>query len=841
MNRSLLFSAFRTAMRDARGSRTQALLHAFGMALGIAAMVAMGSFSSDLDLAVEQQTRSLIGADITVTSRGPFSDQALAVLGDFPGQSAEMIRFSSMAMFPKSGNATLCRIRGVEPGFPFYGELETVPPDAAQTFFKGKGALVERNLLDRVGASVGDVIRLGRVDFTITGVLERAPGEPPATAVMGPRIYIPYQDVAETELIQMGSRVFYSQLFKTPVNTNPEDVLAPHLKSFKEQRLSWETVESYKENLGEAMGNLGRFLGLTACLALLLGALGLAGAVHYHLARKVRQIAVMRCLGATLKQVMSVYLIQITLMALLGGAIGTVLGVGLQFFLPRLVADLLPFEFEPRIHGSAIVTALGWGLCLCLLLAIPPLARVRQVSPLMSFRPGVTPARRDGVQYVAYSLALGGWWIFAAITTGSMKQGSYFIAFLIGAIGLLFLTAKGTGRLARVLLSPRLPFTFRHGLSNLFRPHNQTVVFLIILGMGIFLVTIIVSVRTMLIGQFDQALSNSKPNFLAFDIQQDQTDGVLELFQNQKIETGEPIPIVVMRLESMKGAPVSQWLDDEDIPEWTLRREYRSTYRTEMTDTETLVEGEWIKEIPADSSVIPISLGKDIAASLKLKLGDPLVMDVMGMPVECVVASIREIKWQSMQPNFYMVFPAGILESAPQMMLLAAKTEDGQQSAGIQNELAKKFPNVSSVDLTDLAASIEGLMAKAGAVIRFLAALCMLTGLVLLGSAIWNSRYQRLGENALLRTLGATGRQVALIGMVEYFLLGLFASITGLALAIAAAWGLGVFLFDVSPFPKPLALLPPILILPLMTLGLGFFSMRSIWTASPRILLRQED
>jgi putative ABC transport system permease protein len=588
------------------------------------------------------------------------------------------------------------------------------------------------------------------------------------------------------------------------------------------------------------MGNLGRYLGLVACLALLLGGLGVAGAVHYHIKQKVRQVAVLRCIGATLGQVAAVFIIQVMAMALLATLVGIFLGTAIQRLLPLFLADFIPFDLTIQVRPRAMLVATAWGLSMSLLLALAPLIGIRRVSPLLSFRPDPAVIGRDRLALAAYVGVALTWWAFAWAQTGSALRAATFIGALLFCILSLFLTARLLGVLARRLLSPRLPFAWRHGLANLFRPHNQTSVFLIILGMGVFLISILIGSRAMLLGQFEDRSYQERPNFIAFDIQTDQVDGVRETMVANGLPAGEPIPIIPMRLASLKGTPIAE-LAAKDIPDWSLQREYRSTYRAILQETEQITAGQWIPTSTVGDTPIPVSIEQDIAEILKLTLDDELTVDVLGIVLQLRIASIRKVNWQSMQPNFYLVFPTGVLEQAPGMFLMTSRTEGPASVAKLQRDLVLRYPNVSCVDMTGFVHTLTGVLDRAAAVVRFLAGLCILTGLVMLASAVWSGRYERLGEFALLRTLGATGRQLAQVVLTEYFLLGLFASITGLILAIGANWALARFLFEVAPFPEPEVLLFPVLILPLLTLTLGYLSLRGVWRVAPREVLRAEN
>jgi len=832
--------ALRTARRDARGARAKAVLYASSMALGIAALVAMGSLGADLGEAVDGQTRELLGADLMVWSRQPFEAPVTDFFDEIPGEQSAITGFASMAYFPAKDEAQLARVRGIEGGFPFYGEIETTPPEAVTSFRDGPNALVSRTLVERMEARIGDVVRIGERDFTLAGIVDKVPGETAMTSLMGPRIYLPRRYLDETGLLRQGSRIFHWRAFSVPAGTELDALVTAKEELFREHRLGWDTVKTRKASMGEGMVHLQGFLDLVACLTLLLGGIGVAGAVHYHIAQKKTQIAVMRCLGATVGQVMTVYLIQVAAMALIAIVLGTLLGVALQFYLPVLIRELIPFEFTSSLQPVAILIAASWGLVMSLLLAAAPLLAIRRMSPLLSFRPDAIEATRDKAAWLAYAGVALVWWIFATVQTESLMRGSIFIGSLLTALIVLWLTARGLGWLARRVLSPALPFSPRYAVAHLFRPNNQTSVFLIILGMGIFLVTILAGTRTMLLDPFTQTSKGDRPNFIAFDIQVDQVEGVRELISDQGLEPSPATPMVPMRLASLAGRDIAELLEEGEVPDWALRREYRSTYRDHLTGTEELIEGAFVARVDPDTSPIPVSFERDILESLQLGLGDSVTVDILGIPLELEVASVRQVDWQSMQPNFYMVFPKGVLEDAPGMYVLTARTSDPSQVATLQTELVKAYPNISCVDMTAMVESIDEITDKVMTVIQFLAGLCIFTGFILLGSAIWNARYERRGEHALLRTLGADRGKMARITLIEYFLLGLFASLTGLILAFAATWGLGIFLFELPPFPNPLALLPPALILPFITLTLGYLSLRGVWQVSPRLVLRGE-
>lgn len=831
----------RISWRDARGSYGKAVLYAMSMAVGIASLVAMMSFGANLASAIDGKAKELLGADLVISGREPFEPELAALTDSMRGEVAEQLRFATMARFLKQDQATLARVRGIEGSYPFYGVLETEPPQAAQDFRNGAKALVDASLMDRFEAAIGDKIQLGQATFTIVGALLDTPGESASAAMMGPRIYIPKEWVAKTELIQFGSRVFYSRAFKLDPGQNADGWVEANKQALNDARLRVETVASLEEQLGQSMAQLRDFLTLAACLALLLGGLGVASAVHYHLKQKAQQIAVMRCLGAKLSQVAVIYLGQVTVLMGMATCAGVGLGVAIQFYLPSLIQDFVPFDFQPSLQPVALMIAVGWGIVLCAGLAIAPLLAIRHISPLATMRVAeATEAKRDKLAMASYAGIALVWWLFAWFQSESWTIASWFLGGLLASLGLFLLVAKTLAMLARKMLVLNLPFTLRYGIASLFRPSNHTAVLTMVLGMGVFLIVILAGSRALLLGQFDAALSGDRPNFIAFDIQADQVEGVQAQFKNAGIEARSPIPLVPMRLAEIKGVPVESLMGG-DIPEWMLQREYRSTYRTDQTSTETMTEGSWVSHASFDEQPVPISLDADLAKVFELGVGDAMVVDVMGIPLEVSIANLRKIQWESMQPNFYMVFPEGVLNDAPQMFLIPANTKDAAEVGRIQRELVKAYPNVTCVDMARLAENIESIISKAAMIVEFLATLCVLTGLLLMGSSLWNSRYQRMGEHALLQTLGARKPQIRKVALAEFLLLGVFSAISGAFLGGVATWALARFLFKLSTGMVYWPMILPLIGLPIFTAVVGYLGLRGSGKKAMYTVLREES
>jgi len=365
---------------------------------------------------------------------------------------------------------------------------------------------------------------------------------------------------------------------------------------------------------------------------------------------------------------------------------------------------------------------------------------------------------------------------------------------------------------------------------------------LLSLGLGTFLMVSLFLVQQTLLNQLVSSGNRNQPNAILFDIQPDQREGVSNLVRSLNLPILDEAPIVTMRLTSLKGRTVESLLADKDkrIPGWTLRREYRSTYSDHLRDSEKLVAGEWHAQVTNGTEVVPISIEDGIAKELQIGLGDEVTFDVQGVPMKTRVASLREVDWRRVQPNFFIVFPRGVLESAPAMHVLVTRVASSEESAKLQREVVGKFPTVAAIDLTLVLQTLDSIIAKISFVIRFMAMFTVLTGLLVLVGALVTGRYQRIQESILLRTLGASRGQIFRVLLVEYLALGLLSALTGVLLATAAAWALSVFVFKAS-FALPLApLFVALLAVPALTVVTGLLMSRGVLDHPPLAILRAE-
>jgi len=833
------------AWRDSRTSRGRLLYSITSITLGIAALVAISSFGDNIKESIHNQSKALLGADLVIKSRRPFGKETVELIRSLGGEQSRQVNFSSMVYFPKSGSSRLASVRALDGDFPYYGAIKTVPASAARNFQKrGTDALVEDNLMLQFDAQVGDSIAIGALTFRIAGRLKKMPGETLAAGLIKPRVYIPMAYLGRTKLIRKGSIARYRVYFKFHPERETEQLLQTIQPHLRKNRLRADTVQERKERLGRIFENLSHFLNLAGFIALLLGGVGVASGIHVYTKQKIGTVALLRCVGAKAGQTFAVYLIQAAAMGLAGVCLGTLIGMGVQLFLPSILSDFLPVKITVFISWRAILLGASIGLVISLLFVSLPLISVRKISPLLTLRSALeeSDSQKDPLRWFFYFLIAAAIGLFALAQTRVWYQGLWYAAGLCVAFGFLTGMGKLLMNLARNYLSNSWSYVWRQGLANLYRPNNQTVIVMLAIGLGTFFIITIQLSRNMLLEHVSLASGENNPNMVLLDIQADQREDLRDLLKAFDLPVFEETPIVTMRLASIKGRSVQEIREapKSDIPHWALRREYHSTYRSHLTNTETIIAGTWQGKLNQRSDTIAVSLEKDIAHDLDVTLGDDLTFDINGVLFKTRVGSIREVNWHRMQPNFFVVFPTGVLEKAPKFYVLVTKVPTNEITAKLQRTVVQKFPNVSTIDLTLILNTVDAVLGRVAFAINFITLLIVLTGLMVLAGAVMNSRNQHLGESALLRTLGASRAQITKILLIEYLFLGSFAAVTGVLLAVAACWALSYFLFEAVYLPAtPIILVGPLVVIGI-TILIGMLNSRGICDRPPLEVLRSD-
>jgi putative ABC transport system permease protein len=803
---------WRMAWRDSRQQRGRLFLYALSIAAGISALVAIHTLKLSVQHGIETQARSLLGADLLISSRRPIPEEVFAKMPPEVRDTGRETAFSSMLSVPSGERSRLVQVRAIEGGYPFYASVETEPARVWDSLQTGGGILVEGALLEEFGVAVGDSLKLGAREFRVLGVVKK--GVPRSNRFSGfaPEVFIRHQDLASTGLAGGNSLVYHHRSLLLEAGSEKElsAVISTIKGFFPERGVEFQTPEKRREALGESLDRVKEYLGITALVALVLGGIGVAGAMHAHIKRRVQAVAVLLCLGCSTRMAFAVYLTQAGALGLAGSVLGTALGGALHAVVVLAAGDSLPVHISAWPEFGMTLLSGGTGFVLCCGFALLPLLQIRNIPPgaTLSERP-VVRVRGDwatrGVCAFLVFLVFG-----VALFNGANPRRALaltcgltfaFFALAGAAHGLMFLTKR--------FLRPSWPYLLRQGISNLYRPHNQTVLFLLSLGLGIFLLLTTWGVRTLLVRQMRFDAEGAGPNLYLVDVQPDQAAAVSGLLQAQQFPLIDSAPMVTMRIASVKGRPLAArserksetataggQSDAQRVPRWVLEREYRSTYRADLNGTETVVAGEWVRAVGGGEDGVPVSLEQGLARDLGVGVGDVIVLDVQGVLLNARVTSLRKVDWSKFNLNFFMVFPPGVLEGAPQFQLFATRIPEGQTSGGLQRALFRVAPNVSAVDLTSILSTVAALLEKAVRIVQILSGFTLAAGVPVLLGALLNGRDQRVRESVLLRTLGASERQVRIILLVEYATLGALSALAGSALAIGAQMAMARWIFQ---------------------------------------------
>ncbi len=831
------------AWRDSRRNRSRLFLFISSIILGIAALVAIYSFEYNLRMDIDSQAKSLLGADLIIETNKTVKEEDLPMLKSLGTERSEERTFASMIYFQKNGGTRLVNVRALSGEYPYYGDIETSPESASRSFRLGKQALVDKTLMLQYDAKPGDSIKVGEVVFQIAGVLNKAPGQTGFNAAVAPIVYIPLSYLEETGLSQKGSRITYNFYYKFPAETDVEKLAKRLEPKLEKAELDYETIESRKENTGRSFEDLTEFLALVGFVALLLGCIGVASAIHIYIREKINTIAVLRCLGASSRQSFLIYLIQIAGIGLIGSLIGATLGTLIQQFLPIVLKDFLPIEITVAISWMAVGQGILLGLIISILFALLPLVSVRNISPLNTLRLSLeeTSLFKDPVKWLVYFIIVLFIFGFTYLQIGSIKKTVFFTAGVLAGFIALAALAYAMMWLARRYFPSSWSYLWRQGFANLFRPNNQTLILVVSIGLGTAFICTLFFVQDILISRVTRSSSKNQPNMVLFDIQSNQKQAVVDLTKSMNLPVLQEVPIVNMRMIEIKGRNAASY--KKDSVAWGamrgLEREYRVTYRDSLSDSEEIIDGKWIGKAEPGKPIY-VSLEDGYAKRIGVKIGDELMFNVQGAPLKALVGSTRKVDWNRIQTNFILIFPSGVLEDAPQFHVLLTQVPSNELSAKYQQAVVRTFPNISMIDLGLVLSVLDEILDKMGFVIRFMAAFSIITGLIVLIASVLISKYQRIRESVLLRTMGASRKQILVITALEYFFLGALAAGAGIVLSLIASWGLARFVFETTFSPEFLPVLILFLLITSLTVLIGLFNSRGVLNRPPLEVLRSE-
>ena len=793
-----------TAVRETRSAWKRLIFFFVCIAIGVGAIVALRSVIQSVRYVLSTEARALMAADIFLSTDRPWqrgTPERIAARVDRMPDASHIASIEMVTMARPSGDQAditkVVELRAVQPGFPFYGRLTLQDGRPySHALLKNNGALVRPELLAQFGLSVGDAITIGKAQFIVRGVIALEPGRSLSAFSLGPRVFIDYDDLEETGLITFGSRVSRQMLLRVP--ESEIDALTRDLET--ELRPEFVRVRSYRdrqEQIGEDFERAENYLSLVGLVIVVLGGIAVSSVTRVFVRQKIKSIAVMKCVGATSRQILGVYLLQSLALGIVGSLIGVALAGIAIAAIPDDMNQIGTLTVTYGLSWSAAAQGIGVGVLVSLLFALVPLLEVRQVKPSLLLRHETSGKRVDWFQIAATAVVGGALVALASWQAASIRIGltvcAGFVALTIVLHGVGWLLTRMTRPLAR-----SKSFPVRHAVLHLSRPGNQTRVILLTVGLGTFFIMGVRGLQVNLLNQFALQIGENTPDMFLVDIQQDQAADMKAFLAERLPRESQPLLIPVLRARvTGKGMNLDEVEDLQG--RGRLSREYTITYRGGLESNETLVKGQFPR--PASLSDLPeVSIEESVVGRFGIDVGDVIRFDVLGRAIHARVSGIRRVEWrEGRSGGFMFVFGAGTFESAPHWFFapVRANLADPAQRGRFTHDIVVRFPNVSVIDLRELLESVRKVFQVVTVAIDVVGSLVVLTGGLILAGAVAVTKFQRVYEAALFKTLGASSRAIAAMLMVEYGLLGTIAGAIGSFGALALGWGVSRFTLDI--------------------------------------------
>jgi putative ABC transport system permease protein len=813
--------------RDWRAGELRVL--AFALVIAVASVTSVAFFADRVSQTLVRDAHQLLGADLVMVSDRPWNDEIRRSIEQAGLQRAEALNFVSMAFTGERNQ--LAGIKAVTPNYPLRGRLRVAPapgaPDAPAERGPEKGTVwLDEQLVSGLRAPVGSSVRLGRAELRVAAVLTLEPERSANFFNIAPRLMMNAEDVPATSLVQTGSRVwYYLYAAGDPQSTSQfERFVKPRLE--RGQRI--ENLESGRPQVRASIDRAERFLGLTALLAAVLAGVAIALGTRRFVERHLDGCAVMRCLGATQRQLVALYGLEFFLLAMGACAIGVLAGYAAQQAIGGALAELLRAELSPPTALPAVQGFLV-GLVLLLGFALPPLLQLKDVPAVRVMRRETGFRPRGIVSYVAGAAAFGGLLVWQA---GDLKLGGYVVGGFAAAVLLFFAVAWAVLKLlTRPAVVARFGRRFRYGLANLRRHARGNAVQVAALALGLTAVLLLTFTRNDLVDAWRRSAPPDAPNRFLVGVQPDQLQGVRAFFDAKGIAAPELYPMVRGRLTAVNGRPVSESDYEEERAKRLVEREFNLSYMTEPPAHNQVSAGRWF-----EPGAQELSVEQGIAERLGWKLGDELTWTVGGESFTARVTSLRKLRWDSMKVNFFVIAPPRVLEGMPVSFVSAFRVEPGGER--VLNELSARFPNLTIVDVAAAVRQAQEVIDQLVGAVQFIFLFALGAGLLVLYSALVATEDERRREAAVMRVYGASRAQVTGAQRVEFLAMGAVAGLLATlgAAAIGQLLARRVFELDLPPSPE-LWLAGPLAGIALLSLN-AWLSARKVLRASPALTLR---
>lgn len=842
------------ALREMRSSWRRLVFYFICIALGVGSIVTVRSAIRDFDQAVTSDARNILGADIVLTSTRPWTERwesAIRRVSRPPAVQGETRTIELATMIRPAqadrGGAMMVELKGVAPGYPFYGKVKLEDGRTLDTaLLAARGAVVARAVLDRLNLKVGDMVKIGTLSFGIRAVVVGEPGTG-FDLHFGPRVLVDYSSVEEAGLAGWGSRTRRRILLKADEAQVP-GVTRELRKQLNTNLVRVRSYRDAQQDFGEEMARTENFLSLTGLVILVLGGIGISSVTRVFIEQKRRNIAVLKCLGATGRRVFAAYLLQVLILGLAGTLVGIGLAKAALMWIGSRYAGMLPAGISHAMQPEAVFNGAAVGLLVTLLFSVVPLLRVRRIKPNMLLRDEEEPPPRgaggrktDWWKLLAAGLVAAGLLLLAGWQAGSLRVGAAFFG------GLAFTTAALYG-VSSLLVSwvrragKSRSFAIRHGIGSLYRPGNQTRVIVMAVGLGVFFVVTSLAARANLLQDLALGRQASLANMYLIDVQKDQKRGVEELALRVTGKKPRLIPTVRARIEAINGKKVRS--DDPKVKQQDRARlgfEYSLTYREGLEAFEKSVRGSFWPAARA-GTMPEVSIEESLRGLMGLDVGSTITFDVAGREITAQVADVRRVDWRRARLGFYFVFrPGTAIEEAPHIFIgpMDGPTDPASRSF-FERKLADTFPNVTVIDVLDIVNGVKQLLKTVTAAVSFLGGIVFFTGLLILIGSIAMTKFQRIYESAVLKTLGASRRVLLEILTIEHLVLGSVAGLVGSLGSIGLSYALSRWVFEIPWDFQPIYPIGGLVVTALLVAAVGALSSLDVLQNKPLAILKAE-